>query len=56
MNCRRFEANKTEFISASLPRKRIRNAAAFEITIVDLGRSLYLSNGEKTLLSFLLVL
>lgn len=48
ISCRRFEATKAEVLPAPLPENRIKNAAAFEITGIDLGGPLYLRNGEKT--------
>nr|XP_015912434.2 uncharacterized protein LOC107443168 [Parasteatoda tepidariorum] len=48
INCQRFKVQNAEVLPAPLPEKRVKNAAAFEITGIDLGGPLYLSNGEKT--------
>ncbi|XP_035209493.1 uncharacterized protein LOC118183974 [Stegodyphus dumicola] len=46
-NCRRFEVSIAEVMPAPLPENRVKNAAAFEITGIDLGGPLYLRNGDK---------
>nr|XP_015907850.2 uncharacterized protein LOC107439688 [Parasteatoda tepidariorum] len=48
INCQPFKVQNAEVLPAPLPEKRVKNAAAFEITGIDLGGPLYLSNGEKT--------
>lgn len=46
--CRRFSAKRLESIPIPLPVNRVRDAAAFEVTGVDLAGPLFLAGGEKS--------
>ncbi|CAG7818848.1 unnamed protein product, partial [Allacma fusca] len=46
--CRRFDCTKIKTAPAPLPVERIRSAAAFEVTGIDMAGPLYLRKGEKS--------
>ncbi|XP_055944564.1 uncharacterized protein LOC129975526 [Argiope bruennichi] len=48
ITCKRFKAKPTEPPLAPLPKNRIKVAAAFEVTGIDLAGPLFLRSGEKT--------
>lgn len=45
--CRRFNAKRIETSPSSLPEERIRDAAAVEVTEVDMASPLYLKGNQK---------